>query len=144
MCIAAGGDFVTQLVGVFAIGVFVFVVSLLVWLVLEKTIGVRVSESVEELGQDTAELGIEAYPEFVLSPTRTTWWRFSGTERALQHRQGAFHRGFGPTRTPLADFEETLTPPGDPSIIAIRRRGVRSPALTSGRSGCADDSSRRA
>ena len=68
VCIAAGGDFVTQLVGVFAIGVFVFVVSLLVWLVLEKTVGVRVSESVEELGQDTAELGIEAYPEFVLMP----------------------------------------------------------------------------
>ena len=68
VCIAAGGDFVTQLVGVFAIGVFVFVVSLLVWQVLEKTIGVRVSETVEELGQDTAELGIEAYPEFMLMP----------------------------------------------------------------------------
>ena len=68
VCIAAGGNFVTQLVGVFAIGAFVFVVSLLVWLVLEKTVGVRVSETVEELGQDTAELGIEAYPEFMLMP----------------------------------------------------------------------------
>ena len=68
VCIAAGGSFVTQLVGVFAIGAFVFIVSLLVWLVLEKTIGVRVSETVEELGQDTAELGIEAYPEFMLMP----------------------------------------------------------------------------
>ena len=68
VCIAAGGNFVTQLVGVFAIGVFVFVVSLLVWLVLERTVGVRVSETVEELGQDTAELGIEAYPEFMLMP----------------------------------------------------------------------------
>ena len=68
VCIAAGGDLVTQLVGVFAIGVFVFIVSLLVWLVLEKTVGVRVSETVEELGQDTAELGIEAYPEFMLMP----------------------------------------------------------------------------
>ena len=68
VCIAAGGDFVTQLVGVFAVGVFVFIVSLLVWTVLEKTVGVRVSETVEELGQDTAELGIEAYPEFMLMP----------------------------------------------------------------------------
>ena len=68
VCIAAGGDLVTQLVGVFAIGVFVFFVSLLVWLVIEKTIGARVSETVEELGQDTAELGIEAYPEFMLMP----------------------------------------------------------------------------
>ena len=68
VCIAAGGNFVIQLVGVLAIGVFVFVASLVVWLVLEKTVGVRVSETVEELGQDTAELGIEAYPEFMLMP----------------------------------------------------------------------------
>ena len=68
VCIAAGGDPVTQLVGVFAIGVFVFIASLVVWTVLEKTIGVRVSETVEELGQDVAELGIEAYPEFMLMP----------------------------------------------------------------------------
>ena len=68
VCIAAGGDLVTQLVGVFAIGAFVFFVSLLVWLVIERTVGARVSETVEELGQDTAELGIEAYPEFMLMP----------------------------------------------------------------------------
>ena len=68
VCIAAGGDLVTQLVGVFAVGVFVFIASMLVWLVLERTVGVQVSETVEELGQDTAELGIEAYPEFMLMP----------------------------------------------------------------------------
>ena len=68
VCIAAGGDLVTQVVGVFAIGVFVFFVSLFVWLIIERTIGARVSETVEELGQDTAELGIEAYPEFMLMP----------------------------------------------------------------------------
>ena len=28
--------------------------------------GVRVSRSVEEIGQDAAELGIDAYPEFIL------------------------------------------------------------------------------
>ncbi len=68
VCIAAGGSFVTQLVGVLAVGVFVFAASWILWLVLEKTVGVRVSETVEELGQDTAELGIEAYPEFMLMP----------------------------------------------------------------------------
>ena len=68
VCIAAGGSFGTQLIGIVAIGVFAFVTSLIVWLVLEKTVGVRVSETVEELGQDTAELGIEAYPEFMLMP----------------------------------------------------------------------------
>ncbi len=68
VCIAAGGNFVTQLVGVLAVGGFVFIASMLVWLVLEKTVGVQVSETVEELGQDAAELGIEAYPEFMLMP----------------------------------------------------------------------------
>ena len=68
VCIAAGGSLGVQLIGIVAIGVFAFVTSLIVWLVLEKTVGVRVSETVEELGQDTAELGIEAYPEFMLMP----------------------------------------------------------------------------
>ena len=68
VCIAAGGSIGTQLVGIVAIGVFVFVAALIVWLALEKTVGVRVSEAVEELGQDTAELGIESYPEFMLMP----------------------------------------------------------------------------
>lgn len=68
VCIAAGGNFGVQLIGVLAIGVFAFVASWLSWLVLDKIIGVRVSQSVEELGQDTAELGIEAYSEFMLMP----------------------------------------------------------------------------
>ena len=35
---------------------------------MEKTVGARVSPSVEEVGQDAMELGIEAYPEFVVMP----------------------------------------------------------------------------
>ncbi len=68
VCIAGGGDFGVQLLGVLAIGVFVFAVSLAFWFLLQKTVGVRVSETVEEIGQDSAELGIEAYPEFVVMP----------------------------------------------------------------------------
>ena len=68
VCIVSGGNFVTQLAGILAIGAFVFVSSCLVWLLLEKTLGCRVTGIVEELGQDTAELGIEAYPEFVVMP----------------------------------------------------------------------------
>ena len=51
-----------------AAGAFVFGVSWLLWTVIEKTIGVRVTYNVEQLGQDAAELGIEAYPEFLLMP----------------------------------------------------------------------------
>ena len=65
-CIAAGGDFVTQLIGIVSIGAFAFSTSWLLWTVLDKTLGARVSRDVEEIGQDAAELGIDAYPEFAL------------------------------------------------------------------------------
>ena len=68
VCIAAGGNIGVQLLGVLAVGVFAFGTSWAVWLALGKTLGVRVSRSVEEVGQDTMELGIEAYPEFVVMP----------------------------------------------------------------------------
>jgi len=68
VCIAAGGSLVTQVAGILAVGAFVFLASLLVWWLIDRTFGARVSQQVEELGQDAAELGIEAYPEFVLMP----------------------------------------------------------------------------
>ncbi len=68
VCIAAGGSFHVQLAGVAAIGAFVFLVTFILWRALDATIGLRVPAEVERLGQDSAELGIEAYPEFVLMP----------------------------------------------------------------------------
>ena len=68
VCIAAGGNFGVQLVGVLAVGAFVFVISFLVWRAIDAVIGVRVSKNHERMGQDTAELKIDAYPEFVLMP----------------------------------------------------------------------------
>ena len=68
VCIAAGGNLLVQIIGILAIGAFVFGVSGLMWLIIDKTIGARISLAVEELGQDVAELGIEAYPEFVVMP----------------------------------------------------------------------------
>ena len=68
VCIAAGGNFGVQLLGVAAVGAFVFLVSLLLWRVVDLLLDARVSKQVEQLGQDVAELKIEAYPEFVLMP----------------------------------------------------------------------------
>ena len=68
VCIAAGGRLHIQLLGIVAVGAFVFGVSWLLWRALDMTLGVRVSRQVERLGQDSGELGIEAYPEFVLMP----------------------------------------------------------------------------
>ncbi len=59
-----GTSFVTQFIGVAAVGGFVFVVSLILWIVLKATMGIRVSEESEITGLDKAELGMEAYPEF--------------------------------------------------------------------------------
>ena len=68
VCIAAGGNPGVQLVGILAVAVFAFGASWLTWMAIDKTIGVRISLSVEGLGQDVTELGIEAYPEFVVIP----------------------------------------------------------------------------
>ena len=54
----------TQLTGIIAYGVFTFVASAIVWFILKATMGIRVSEEAEMAGLDTAELGMEAYPEF--------------------------------------------------------------------------------
>ncbi len=61
-------NFGVQLVGIIAVGVFVFAVSWVVWTFLDRTIGLRVSVQAEQMGQDVAELGMESYPEFVLMP----------------------------------------------------------------------------
>ena len=66
--IAAGGDIGVQFIGVAAVGVFAFGSSWLLWRVFAMTLGARVSPNVERLGQDTVELKIEAYPEFILMP----------------------------------------------------------------------------
>ena len=53
-----------QLKSIVIVGVFVFAVSGIVWLILKATMGIRVPEEDEFLGLDKAELGMEAYPEF--------------------------------------------------------------------------------
>ncbi|WP_299966237.1 ammonium transporter [uncultured Roseobacter sp.] len=53
-----------QLTGIVAYGVFTFVASLILWLILKAVLGIRVSEEAEINGLDTSELGMEAYPDF--------------------------------------------------------------------------------
>ncbi len=57
--------FIGQLVGIAVIGGFVFGISLVVWGMLAAVTGIRVSPDVEAHGLDIAELGLEAYPDFV-------------------------------------------------------------------------------
>ncbi len=53
-----------QIASIVIVGVFVSVVSWIVWFVLKSTVGIRVDEESEITGLDMTELGIEAYPEF--------------------------------------------------------------------------------
>jgi Amt family ammonium transporter len=53
-----------QIISIVIVGVFTFVVSYIVWMVLKMVMGVRVSEEDEIAGLDNAELGMESYPEF--------------------------------------------------------------------------------
>ena len=53
-----------QLTGIVVVGLFAFIMSLIVWIILDKTMGIRVSEEAEMAGLDNSELGMESYPEF--------------------------------------------------------------------------------
>ncbi len=54
-------SFGTQLLGVFAINIFVFVVALAVWGIMKSTIGIRLSKEAETKGTDVTETGVIAY-----------------------------------------------------------------------------------
>ena len=56
--------FMGQLAGAATIFIWVFVTSLVVWMVIKMVMGIRVSEEEEYEGVDIGECGMEAYPEF--------------------------------------------------------------------------------
>jgi len=59
-----GVSFSGQLIGAATIFGWVFATSIVVWMVLKVTMGIRVSEEEEYEGVDIGECGLEAYPEF--------------------------------------------------------------------------------
>ncbi len=56
---------VPQLIGLVTIFAWVFITSIIVWLLIKLIMGIRVSEEEEYEGVDVGECGLEAYPEFV-------------------------------------------------------------------------------
>jgi Amt family ammonium transporter len=58
-------QFMVQLKGVVAVGVFTFAGAMIVWLVLKAVLGIRVTPEEELEGLDIAEHGNNAYPDFV-------------------------------------------------------------------------------
>ncbi len=54
-----------QLAGIAVIFAWMFGTSLLIWALLKKAMGIRISAEMEYQGMDLTECGLEAYPEFV-------------------------------------------------------------------------------
>ena len=61
------GSLSAQLYGIIVIMLWTFIVSGIVWYVINKFFGLRVSEQEEDNGVDIAECGLDAYPEFTKS-----------------------------------------------------------------------------
>jgi len=57
-------SFSTQLISIAIVGAFTFIASGIVWLIINSLFGIRVSEEDEIAGLDSAELGMDSYPEF--------------------------------------------------------------------------------
>ena len=60
----SGGSFGAQIIGTVSICLFIFILSLLIWYILDLIMGIRVSEEDEITGLDSTELGMDAYPDF--------------------------------------------------------------------------------
>jgi Amt family ammonium transporter len=92
------GLLMAQLAGVVGVGVFVLPVSLLVWKIIDATLGVRVSPEEEIEGLDVNEHGNIAYPDFVTVTSRSSTI-IAGTtpgaseEAVVREHQPAFSKG---------------------------------------------------
>jgi ammonium transporter, Amt family len=54
-------SFSTQLVGVLAVNIFVFIVAYVIWTIMKSTVGLRLSREGEIKGTDVTETGVIAY-----------------------------------------------------------------------------------
>jgi len=77
-------QFQAQLIGVLAVGAFVFSVSIVGWAVINGIMGLRVSPDEELEGLDIGEHGNPAYPDFVLaSASRPAAFAVAGASREV-------------------------------------------------------------
>ena len=69
IAVAIFADFslLTQLKGIAIVGLFTFLISFVIFVLIKKAMGLRSDEEHEYEGLDLEECGIEAYPEFIKS-----------------------------------------------------------------------------
>jgi ammonium transporter, Amt family len=66
--LAGINQLISQLIGIGSYAVFCAIAAFIIFFLLSKTIGLRVSPEVEMEGLDTAEHNMEAYPNFIVTP----------------------------------------------------------------------------
>lgn len=84
--------FLAQLVGVLAVGAFIFPASMAGWAILKGIMGIRVSPEEELEGLDLGEHGINAYPEFH-TPLAEQAAAFSGRPAGARPVMAPAHEG---------------------------------------------------
>jgi len=89
-----GKLFMAQLIGVAAVGVFTFGISVACWAIIKATVGLRVSAEEELEGLDIGEHGISAYPDFQTPLSE----QVAGTGTRMQTHQAAMAPARGGTR----------------------------------------------
>lgn len=105
-----------ELLGIVSVGAFVFVSSSIIWLVLKKTCGIRVSREEELAGLDVGEHGNIAYPDF--APATGLSEERYGDEMAEKIAAGvreAVAAGAGGTGAAPDESEEAVSSGGVPA-----------------------------
>ncbi|MDR0445589.1 MAG: ammonium transporter [Oscillospiraceae bacterium] len=98
----------TQLIGIAVVAVFTFAVSLLIWILIKKTLGIRVSLQEEIEGLDISEHGNFAYPDFTaLAPAMSG----SGGD-AVMPAAAATGKSAAPASAPAAVHVTNTATPG--------------------------------
>lgn len=62
--------FSVQMIGIVSIAIFVLIASILAWTFIHFLMGLRITEEMEHGGIDKAEVGLDAYPDFVRTTQR--------------------------------------------------------------------------
>jgi len=109
-----------EILGVIAVGLFVFISSSLTWLLLKYTIGIRVSLEEEIQGLDIGEHGNSAYPDFALvAPIMATTNGYSYDEKPVQI----------PAKTPVST-KAAVTPDEAIPVVNKSRPGAKMTKVT--------------
>jgi len=78
----------TQLLGIIVVALFVFPASLLIWYLIKKTLGIRVTLAEEITGLDIGEHGNSAYPEFLSRKPAYSAIVAEGTKKSAVNAKG--------------------------------------------------------